>query len=229
MEMLIRDFEDECQDKYAAGLIERACESLSLYKDYAAQADGLLMCRHGGKMLTQPYQLESLLNAIENYFDSYQYKYKILIDTTTVEFNPIENYSMREEGRDEIGGKVDGSEDLTKFKTTTETGERDLQNTTGKQDSTQRVSPENDENWRNQSKLSNDERVDKTHANSAKDTVTEDVRVTTHTFKRSGNIGVTTSQQMIASSRNDIAEFSIAAVMCEDVAKYFTSGVWFSL
>ena len=44
---------------------------------------------------------------------------------------------------------------------------------------------------------------------------------TTHEFKRSGNIGITTSQMMLQSER-DIAMFNFMAIVAHDIIKLIT-------
>lgn len=65
-----------------------------------------------------------------------------------------------------------------------------------------------------------------TDANSGTDTMTSGTRKDTHarTLTRSGNIGVTTSQQMIMSER-EVADFSFLKILTEDLVNCFTLGV----
>ena len=65
-----------------------------------------------------------------------------------------------------------------------------------------------------------------TDANSGTDTMTSGTRKDTHarTLTRSGNIGVTTSQQMIESER-EVANFSFLKILTEDLVNCFTLGV----
>lgn len=65
-----------------------------------------------------------------------------------------------------------------------------------------------------------------TDANSGTDTHTEGQRIDsdTHSLTRSGNIGVTTSQQMIESER-EVANFSFLKILTEDLVNSFCLGV----
>lgn len=65
-----------------------------------------------------------------------------------------------------------------------------------------------------------------TDANSGTDTMTSGTRKDTHarTLTRTGNIGVTTSQQMIMSER-EVANFSFLKILTEDLVNCFTLGV----
>lgn len=65
-----------------------------------------------------------------------------------------------------------------------------------------------------------------TDANSGTDTMTSGSRKDSHsrTLTRSGNIGVTTSQQMITQER-DVANFSFLKILTEDLVNCFTLGV----
>lgn len=65
-----------------------------------------------------------------------------------------------------------------------------------------------------------------TDANSGTDTMTSGTRKDTHarSLTRSGNIGVTTSQQMIESER-EVANFSFLKILTEDLVNSFCLGV----
>ena len=115
------------------------------------------------------------------------YKYSGLYKTTQLEYNPIENYSMTESGTDIRTPEL----------TTTDTMNIGAQaNSTTSTDS---VSPYDTQTFTDSNKTVVSENTGaKEDVNTKVETGTE---ISKHDFKRSGNIGVTTSQQMIESER----------------------------
>lgn len=130
------------------------------------------------------------------------YKYKKLYDTLSLEYNPIENYSMTELGKDVRTPQL--QTDISTVygaDTTTETST----DSTMPYDSTEYV-----ERNKNINDFTRHPRNDSTA------TVNSGNETTTHEFKRSGNIGVTTAQQMIESERH-LAYFSFFKVLIRDI------------
>lgn len=145
-------------------------------------------------------------------------KYIKLVATETVEYNPIENYSMTES---ESGTRTP---DLSRVAegTASESGTNSANNTTSNTstdsntsfDSTAFVNNSKNELIGN----SNTTGENTAKSNStviSKETGTEQ---TTNELTRKGNIGVTTTQQMLEQERT-IADFSTIKVFFEDVAK----------
>lgn len=120
------------------------------------------------------------------------------------EYNPIENYNSTETESVEITGQTS----TTSENSTTATGETTT-NTTG--ETTETLSPYDSENFNNNSK--NNSSGATTENSSSADNSSNTMSGTSsqsnnRTLKRSGNIGVTTSQQMIQSEielrKNDL-------------------------
>ena len=129
-------------------------------------------------------------------------KYTKLYDSLFLEYNPIENYSMTESGNDVRTPQL--QTDISTVygaDTTTET----TTDSTMPYDSTEYV-----ERNQNINDFTRHPRNDSTA------TVSSGNETTTHTFTRSGNIGVTTSQQMIESERR-VAYFSFFKVLIRDI------------
>lgn len=226
-----------------------------------------------------------------------KYQYTRLYNTTLLEYNPIENYSMTEEGTDTTsasGTKTDDlgaysdttsgidtttitdsktekigtyedtnnsitTNDITKLTTTTnnvttdngsETHERKVAPFDSDTYSEQELNTDTFENRRN---VTDTETIVSPHIDTTtkRDTTTGGARensyttittdalqhgmthdisarsnlytdeskgTTTHKFTRSGNVGVTTSQQMLESER-DIAMFNFIGIVAHDIIK----------
>lgn len=148
------------------------------------------------------------------YGKSHKYEYDKLVDTLSLEYNPIENYSMTEKGTD------------TRTPNITQTNKGINTNTVGVDTSitTGKTTFDKSDSFINDTKTTN------TGTNT--DTQDIDTTVTTagnektvHEFTRSGNIGVTTSQQMIESERK-LAMFSVVDLFVKAIADIILIGVY---
>lgn len=148
------------------------------------------------------------------YGKSHKYEYDKLVDTLSLEYNPIENYSMVEKGTD------------TRTPNITQTNKGKNTNTVGLDTSITigKTTFDKSDSFINDSKTTN------TGTNT--DTQDIDTTVTTagnektvHEFTRSGNIGVTTSQQMIQSER-ELAMFSVVDMFVKAIADMILIGVY---
>lgn len=148
------------------------------------------------------------------YGKSHKYEYDKLVDTLSLEYNPIENYSMTEKGTD------------TRTPNITQTNKGVNTNTVGIDTSitTGRTTFDKSNSFINDTKTTN--------AGTNTDTQDINTTVTTagnektvHEFTRSGNIGVTTSQQMIESERQ-LAMFSVVDLFIKAIADIILIGVY---
>ena len=234
---------------------------------------------------------------VTNLINVRKYKYTRLYNTTLLEYNPIENYSMTEEGTDttsasgtktddlgaysdttsgtdtntitdakteKIGTYVDSNtstttNDIAKLTTTTnnvatdtgtETHERKVApfdsdtyseqelNTDTFKDRKNSTNTETTVNQHTDTTTKQDTTTGGARENSTTTTTTDSLQhgmlhdisarsnlytdessgTTTHKFTRSGNIGVTTSQQMLESER-DIALFNFIGIVAHDIIK----------
>ena len=130
------------------------------------------------------------------------YKYSGLYKTTLLEYNPIENYSMTESGTD------------TRTPNLTTTDNSNIGSQANSTTSIDSVSPYDTQNFTDSNKTTvsenNGARED---SNTKTETGTE---TTKHDFKRSGNIGVTTSQQMIESERK-VVNFTFLKIVFNNI------------
>ena len=130
------------------------------------------------------------------------YKYSGLYKTTQLEYNPIENYSMTENGTD------------TRTPNLTTTDTSNIGSQTNSTTSTDSVSPYDTQTFTDSNKTTVSEN---NGAREDSNTRTESgTETTTHEFKRSGNIGVTTSQQMIESERK-VVNFTFLKIIFNNI------------
>ena len=134
----------------------------------------------------------------------YSNRFTKSVNVLLSDYNPIENYNSTETENIEITGNTSNSSEIS----TTSSGET-TSNTTG--ETTETLSPYDSENFNNNSK--NISSGNTSESSSSTDTSSNTMSGTTNqsnnrTLKRSGNIGVTTSQQMIQSEielrKNDL-------------------------
>jgi len=145
------------------------------------------------------------------YGKSHKYEYDKLVDTLSLEYNPIENYSMTETGTDTRTPNIT----QTSKGVNTNTVGVDTSITTGKTTFDKSDSFINDTKTTNTGTNTDTQDIDTTAGNEK----------TVHEFTRSGNIGVTTSQQMIESERQ-LAMFSVVDLFVKAIADIILIGVY---
>lgn len=146
-------------------------------------------------------EIKSYINILSKIYTN---RFTKSVNVLLTEYNPIENYNSTEtENIETTGETTNSSENTTSIageSTTTTTGE-----------TTETLSPYDSENFNNNSK--NNSSAVTSEISSSSDTNSNTMSGTTsqsnnRTLKRSGNIGVTTSQQMIQSEielrKNDL-------------------------
>lgn len=148
------------------------------------------------------------------YGKSHKYEYDKLVDTLSLEYNPIENYSMTETGTDT---RTPNITQTNKGKNTNTVG-LDTSITTGKTTFDKSDSFINDSKTTNTGTNTDTQDIDTT-------VTTAGNEKTVHEFTRSGNIGVTTSQQMIESERQ-LAMFSVVDLFVKAIADIILIGVY---
>ena len=141
-----------------------------------------------------------------------------MLATETLKYDPIENYSMTESGTDVR------TPDLVSNTTASGTSSG---NATDTSTTTSAVTTyDNTADFINQNKGTSDTTTTTSAENSSTGkTTTTGTEKTTHEFKRSGNIGVTTSQQMIQSER-EVADFSALAQFVTDIANIICLSIY---
>lgn len=148
------------------------------------------------------------------YGKSHKYEYDKLVDTLSLEYNPIENYSMTEKGTDTRTPNIT----QTNKGVNTNTVGLDTSITTGKTTFDKSNSFINDTKTTNTGTNTDTQDINTT-------VTTAGNEKTVHEFTRSGNIGVTTSQQMIESERQ-LAMFSVVDLFVKAIADIILIGVY---
>lgn len=172
-----------------------------------------------------------------------EYKYATLAATLNLDYNPIENYNRTEIMTDDETvtdyGKIDT---LQKAKNTTQTRTPNLTETHTPNNltstETDQIEGFNSGSFQDANKrttvMSGSETTTNTGTEGVQTTGTDtdtdtlsgsDTTTRNYTLNVSGNIGVTTSQQMIEQERR-IAEFSLLNIIAEDIAQELTTGVF---
>lgn len=186
---------------------------------------------------------------VERFFEQKEYNYRKLLETLNYEYDAIENYNRMEDGwennqdtehttdvRDEHNTMTEGLESARN------TTREDTSNATNNSTTTGEVSPYNAETYLNDVKsTANDnsnaatnanenENVNSTKNNDVKNNMNysshlENDREKKYGIHAHGNIGVTTTQQMIEQER-EVVKFDIYEYIAADFASEFIILVW---
>lgn len=173
----------------------------------------------------------------DNVVATMAYSYNGLLATTKFNYVPIENYNMVETGNDKI---IHDTEDVHDISNTDTLGAQ-LQAQTDDFPVTQetvrsQTAPYESENYVNQN-LTTTDNIAKTekhslniseviNKNSATDITSRTGSDTTeHSLNRSGNIGVTTTQQMIQQER-EVLKFNLFSIISRDIINKITYNIW---
>lgn len=217
--------------------------------DFLLNLKNYISFNHGSLQVRPALEenIDSIPDMVLNMIECKKYQYNKLWKSTLLNYEPLENYRMEEQGTDisnenttsNIGEQTNRENDSK----TNNIGAINIasSNSTvygGKETTSEFVSPYDDTETRLSKKTENEytNRKDDTTATSTTqaredsetsnssvtvgartDTNTND-STTNHTFTRSGNIGVTTSQQMLQSER-EIAYFNFISIVAHDIVK----------
>ena len=165
-----------------------------------------------------------------------RYKYQTPERTETLVYNPIENYSMVEIGEDNNTTNNTVTNDLKN--TTTSNNNVTSESESNTQLNNEENSIKNVTTFDNITDFKptekNDFNIDNKTNSNGKNTTTSNsnnidiktgavttntTNTNTHNFKRTGNIGVTTTQEMLMSER-EVANFSTLKVFFEDINEF---------
>lgn len=181
--------------------------------------------------------VSSLQNVCNMIYLSNQYRYSGLYASTQQKYNPIENYSMTEKEKSTKGEQIN----------TNSIGEQTITNNLGAMKNTESlgasenssihsVTPYESDTFHNEFKdtinngsvtneYDTDARTDTINNSARNDTTTDGAREDERELTRSGNIGVTTSQQMIESERL-IVDFVFYETVAKDIIHLICVNVW---
>lgn len=165
-----------------------------------------------------PTAIIQLTNYCSIFARTYKYKYTHMLKTEKAVYNPIENYSMTENGTDTR--TPDLVTDMSNSSNSKGIGTSNSDTVTGV------TTYDNTADFINQNKGTDSTNTETTTENTATEkTTTTGTEKTEHTLTRSGNIGVTTSQQMLQSER-DLADFSTIRKFIDDIADVICLSVY---
>lgn len=178
--------------------------------------------------------LDKVQKACDNVYRIHAYTYHTLYETTVAEYNPIENYSMKEHEKTENSGEDKTTKSLGGHTDTTNYGSQTLTDTYGSRDTNRDtsgdVAPFESQSYQHVDK-GNEHTVqqsatDKHEQNAREDSTTygsrtdKDVLEHGHEIERdltrSGNIGTLTTQEMLESERM-LGLFNLVRIVANDI------------
>ena len=176
------------------------------------------------------YEPVKLKKMVEVFFKMYQYKYERLWLSTQQEYEMIENYDRKEETTENIKGDTTRSNKGSAETTTDTTSITDRSKNSSNINS---VSAYNAQDFSNKDKAVLESSESDTDTNNMRSNASgtsegkeNENRNRTVSTRAHGNIGVTTSQQMIRSEREDVANFSWYYTVAMDFEYAITISVY---
>lgn len=204
------------------GLVAKELKLFTIFT--SSEMFSFLANKYGERDFYKMYDSENAVNNTKSvlqastyislYGKSHKYEYDKLVDTLSLEYNPIENYSMTEKGKDT---RTPDITQTNKGKNTNTVG-LDTSITTGKTTFDKSTDFINDTKTTNTGTNTDTQDINTT-------VTTAGNEITEHEITRSGNIGVTTSQQMIESERK-LAMFSVVDLFVKAIADIILIGVY---
>lgn len=168
-----------------------------------------------------------LKNRIAIWSNKYQINWKKLYDTTVLEYNPIENYDRMEDWSDTDDETSTSARDNTRNTTNSvkSTSTNEIMNSVNVTDQNTAFNAGLADHAKQITDGDTTEKGSITNTETGKDTENESVKggrtgKHTRTGRAHGNIGVTTSQQMIQSER-DLVVFNLYDVIAESFIENF--------
>lgn len=163
----------------------------------------LMQMKYGKFYLREEYTMTEMQNLIKFVESLNSYKYNTLYNTTNKEYNPIENYNMTES---ELIDDNTIATPNTTVTTTTEGSNNSSTSTTTFDDTANMRPTGSDQSSQTGTSTSTQSGTDKTD------------KTVTRELTRSGNIGVTTTQQMLEQERN-LATLNMCETFVDDCAE----------
>lgn len=161
--------------------------------------------------VNEPTLFSQFTNA---FFQENKKRFADMYATTTFEYNPIENYDRTEEGTDEYTDN-----DVTTSKSDNTTGGKDVQTSDGS--TTNLISAMNSSGFQNDTQENSDNNLTtsygKTDGYTGNSTDTLDHKGKHH-MRAHGNVGVTTTQEMINQER-EVLKFSFCRWISDEFAR----------
>lgn len=238
MTMIIRDYIANTTSPFYDGENVLSSYTPSFLKDNNNQfaLTQIVNTLHGFRRLT--VTADEVKNACMVLYVIKEYEYNKLWNTLTLEYDPIQNYSMTEIGEDKNTGTdtttVDYGESVNEENISSVTDKHTTDS--AKDTTTHSVAPFNEAGYapkdRNENDIGQRTNTDvygkrsNTYTNGQKtdESRLEHGKIVNHKLTRSGNIGVTTSQQMIQSER-ELAMFELWRQVASDITNFIACGV----
>lgn len=174
----------------------------------------------------------SWLLFVKAYVTSNEYKYKTLYETINFTYNPIENYDRKEDVQTIRTPNLSTESNITSIYGNGEIEEQ-LGNISNSNSVTGSISPWDSENFNNKNKNVNEftqESITNKTINKTKTDTQDNAQLLTGTDKTTttlnvhGNIGVTSSQDMIKQER-EVALFSFYETLFKDIINFTTESI----
>lgn len=204
-------------------IIEKNPELLSVYNNNKNNYDLKFNMLYGKLNLLDSFENSDAIELsdalISILFDDNAYKYNKLFNTLSLEYDPIENYNRDETITTNYGNTM-RTENYGLSKTSNIYGDAVTENENFKS-----AYNENDYSKDSKSVITDKTKTDTTTIDAKTDTVSESAHTDSIHNITKGNIGVTTSQQMIQSER-DVANFVLYDIIFNDIIDSISTGVW---
>ena len=201
------------------GLIKQSIAlntQLDFLQPYATFADDLLVLNYANYQLKRNINSDTVKLYICNILLAEKYNLETITGTLDLDYNPIENYNMVEDGTDKRSLAYAQRVTNSQMESATKTSSGDTTHQVAPFDTTTLTTTEKDT-------VSNTQQpyTDKSQQTENARTDNDDL---IHHLTRTGNIGVTTSQQMIESERA-LANINIPAMIVDIIIKNICKGV----
>lgn len=204
-------------------IIEKNPDLLSVYNNNKNNYDLKFNMLYGKLNLLDSFENSNAIELsdalISILFDNNAYKYNKLFKTLSLEYNPIENYNRDEIITTTYGGTT-RTENYGLSKTSNVYGDAVTEN-----ENLKSAFNEIDYSKDSKSVITDKSKTDTTTIDAKTDIVSESAHTDSIHNTTKGNIGVTTSQQMIQSER-ELANFVLYDMIFNDIIDTITTGVW---
>ncbi len=189
---------------------------LDFLTPYVAFADDLLMLNYSDFKIRKNITADNVKQYLASVFLSEQYNLKTIVGTLDFKYNPIENYRMEEKSTDKR--ELINAERIStnKINSALKSTISDIKHSVAPFNSSTLTNTEGDINTTTSQPYEDNNTLTE-NAHTDNDNLT-------HELTRYGNIGVTTSQQMIESERA-LANINVSSMLVKLVVKNICKGV----
>lgn len=211
-----------------------AVDFQSMLTNFMSEEYGTYRLRFKFEKLVDATLTSAIQAACDNVYLTHVYTYQTLYDTTVAQYNPIENYNMKEHEDTKNSGTDTTEKNIGSHTDSTNIGEVTTTDIYGQDKTTRSVTgdraPFESQTYKhldyNNASDTRDSRTDRHTQSQQSNSMTVGGRHDTDTLEhgheierdltRSGNIGVTTTQQMLEQERN-IAAMNLVRIVANDI------------